>query len=514
MACVIAAAAISVVVAITVSDFKTVPLPHLLTLACLALLCELVPIPGAQDDQEVSLSTPLVLATVALFGIWPTILVAFSAYFTASVIGWSSAVLSEKAAFAEVIRPVGWRRSTFHLARKLLLVTGRTWVGRITGRPFGRIAWTLAYNAAVACVVALSAAATYTVMGGHLFGIAHHFHPVIGWALTIPAALAGLIAYTLIDGLNYSILSLLCDIRSGYTANFRDFLLGARLIMGRYISCARSANLLMGVLAAILVFLFVEMGPPSILPLIGAFYMLRDSMKKTVWQVKTYRETLSTLGTYMQRYHPYTEGHLRRVARLSEQLAREMRMSMKTIALISDAAKLHDIGKIGVSEEILDKTGKLTEEEWEIIRQHPIKGAQIISHLPYLKETVEWIRYHHKWIDGSGYPDDGRKGEAIPLEAAIISVADAFDAMTGGFGAAASYTCDVCGYIDDISKSSTCPRCGALRYRAYRSPMTPEQAVDQLRRGAGTQFSPAVVKAFLQIADRSMCSTKPEALAA
>ncbi len=107
----------------------------------------------------------------------------------------------------------------------------------------------------------------------------------------------------------------------------------------------------------------------------------------------------------MQHYHPYTRGHLKRVAEMSERLARELRLPAESIRHISHAGLLHDIGKIGVSEEILDKTSKLEPEEWEKIKEHPTKGAEIISHLEFLEGIVDWIRYHHKWHDGRGYPD-------------------------------------------------------------------------------------------------------------
>jgi HD-GYP domain-containing protein (c-di-GMP phosphodiesterase class II) len=136
---------------------------------------------------------------------------------------------------------------------------------------------------------------------------------------------------------------------------------------------------------------------------------------------------------------------------------------------------LHDIGKVGVNEEVLDKEGQLSPEDWAIIKQHPATGAEIISRLKHLEPIVPWVKGHHERPDGRGYPSGWRDGE-IPLEAAVIAVADAFDAMTGG--------------PDEKDR------------RVYRTPLTLDQAMDQVRYGAGTQFDPRVVKAFMRVMAR------------
>ncbi|MCL6628811.1 MAG: HD domain-containing protein, partial [Armatimonadetes bacterium] len=169
--------------------------------------------------------------------------------------------------------------------------------------------------------------------------------------------------------------------------------------------------------------------------------------------------------------HPYTKGHLERVADLATEVAKELRLRTSSLMLIRDAGILHDIGKVGVSEEILDKEGKLTDEEWNIIKQHPARGAEIIAQLRYLEPIVPWVRGHHERPDGRGYPDALKDGQ-IPIEAAVIAVADAFDAMAGV-------------------------------KRSYQEvPLTEDQAIDQVRYGVGTQFDPRVVKAFLRVMAR------------
>jgi putative nucleotidyltransferase with HDIG domain len=188
---------------------------------------------------------------------------------------------------------------------------------------------------------------------------------------------------------------------------------------------------------------------------------------------------------------------------MSERLARELRLPVESVMMMPDAGMLHDIGKVGVSEEILDKIGKLTDEEWATIKQHPEKGAEIVSHLPFLDKIVDWVKYHHKWADGSGYPDDGKKNGDIPVEASIIAVVDAFDAMTDDRDLSVDWKCDACGYQpDDGVRPHACPQCGMRKNRVYREPLSMDEAIDQLRRGAGTQFSPPVVKAFLRMVDR------------
>ena len=134
------------------------------------------------------------------------------------------------------------------------------------------------------------------------------------------------------------------------------------------------------------------------------------------------------------------------------------------------AGLLHDLGKAGISRRILNKPGKLTEEEFAEIKEHPPLGSMmIISEIEALQQVVPIVRHHHERFDGKGYPD-GLAGQDIPLEARILAVVDAFDAMT--------------------------------HERSYRKAMSREEALAELERGAGTQFDPAVVEAFLAWASK------------
>ncbi|MBC7337963.1 MAG: HD-GYP domain-containing protein, partial [Clostridia bacterium] len=130
------------------------------------------------------------------------------------------------------------------------------------------------------------------------------------------------------------------------------------------------------------------------------------------------------------------------------------------------ACILHDIGKIGVPGRILDKPGRLTDEEYEIVKRHPVLGEELLKEVPFLREISLLVRWHHERWDGRGYPD-GLKGYEIPLESRIMAIADAFDAMTSD--------------------------------RPYRRALSKEEAIAQIRGGMGTQFDPVLASEFLSL---------------
>jgi HD-GYP domain-containing protein (c-di-GMP phosphodiesterase class II) len=136
------------------------------------------------------------------------------------------------------------------------------------------------------------------------------------------------------------------------------------------------------------------------------------------------------------------------------------------LELLKYAGDLHDIGKIGISELIIAKEGKLTVDEYEIVKTHPLVGETIIEPVPFLSQIKEVIRHHHERYDGYGYPD-GLTGETIPLMSRIILIADSYDAMTSD--------------------------------RPYRKALTHDEAVIEIRKHAGTQFDPGLVEAFLSV---------------
>jgi putative nucleotidyltransferase with HDIG domain len=141
------------------------------------------------------------------------------------------------------------------------------------------------------------------------------------------------------------------------------------------------------------------------------------------------KDLISCLITVEEAKDSYTAHHSDRVKAFSEQIARLLGLSEGSVSLITHAAHLHDIGKMGISDNVLGKPGKLTDEEFSIIKQHPVIGAKILMQSNYTHELVQIVLHHHERYDGRGYPE-GLKGEDIPIGARIIAIADSVDAMT------------------------------------------------------------------------------------
>lgn len=202
-------------------------------------------------------------------------------------------------------------------------------------------------------------------------------------------------------------------------------------------------------------------------------WALRTGIDFRARMYEHYYETITALSLMLQRAHPYTHGHLERVASVAEEVARRLGVPRQRVGLIREAAVLHDIGKIAVDERILDKPARLTDEEMAHVRRHAEWGALILAPVKQFHEMIPWIRHHHERPDGTGYPDRLTDVE-IPLESKIIAVIDAFDAMTGG-GA------------------------GRDGKRTYRDPVSVPEALAELERCAGTQFDRRVVAAFREV---------------
>jgi putative nucleotidyltransferase with HDIG domain len=180
----------------------------------------------------------------------------------------------------------------------------------------------------------------------------------------------------------------------------------------------------------------------------------------------TFYATAEALAETIEKRDPYTGGHTKRVLQYSYAIGQTLGLSKKELENLKLAAILHDVGKIGVSDSILLKKGKLNPEEVEAMHLHPKYGAEILSHIKQLKDVIPSVRSHHEKIDGSGYPDK-LKDKDIPGIAKIIAVADAFDAMTTD--------------------------------RPYRKAMSNEEAFEELRKHAGIQFDKDIVKVFVNL---------------
>lgn len=182
---------------------------------------------------------------------------------------------------------------------------------------------------------------------------------------------------------------------------------------------------------------------------------------------EAYLQTVLALARAMDARDTYTAGHSDRLADWATALAHAMQLSAEEKEDLSFAARLHDIGKIGVPDAILRKPGPLDMDEWQIMKRHPSIGAEIIQPVKRLQNAVAIVRHHQEKYDGSGYPD-GLSGHAIPIGARILAVVDAYSAI-----------------VDE---------------RTYRRARSPREALKEIRRCAGTQFDPKVVEHFCQIA--------------
>ena len=179
-------------------------------------------------------------------------------------------------------------------------------------------------------------------------------------------------------------------------------------------------------------------------------------------------KTIKSIAHALDAKDEYTHGHSMRVTLYSLALAKCLDLPDSLMEEIETAGLLHDIGKIAIPEKILQKPGKLTDEEFEIIKKHPELGEHLINGIEKLKLISNWLKYHHERYDGKGYPE-GLVGETIPISSRIIAVADTYDAMT-----------------------ST---------RSYRPALSHEEAISEIERCGGTQFDPKLAEIFVSIRD-------------
>jgi putative two-component system response regulator len=183
-----------------------------------------------------------------------------------------------------------------------------------------------------------------------------------------------------------------------------------------------------------------------------------------------YIETIKTLVRAIDAKDGYIHSHSENIIKYAVAIAKEMGLSRNQIWKIEQAAVLHDIGKIGIHDYVLGKTGKLSEKEWKEVKQHSLIGAGILEPLEFLDGVVPIVKHHHERFNGSGYPG-GLKGKDIDIGARILAVVDSYDNM--------------------------------ISERPYRGKLSKEEAINELKNNSGTQFDPEIVEIFLRVIEKN-----------
>ena len=217
-------------------------------------------------------------------------------------------------------------------------------------------------------------------------------------------------------------------------------------------------------LGLVIASLWINLGWFSAVIVLVPLFVARWAMAQFTEEQRAYAATMNALCQAVETKDYYTRGHGDRVSRGAVMIARRIGMSSARTEAIKFAGMLHDVGKLGVPTQVLQKTGPLTEDEFAAIQLHPMRGLEIVREIGFLFEALNGIMHHHERIDGRGYPM-GLAGHEIPEFARVIAVADAFDSMT--------------------------------TTRSYREAKSIDLAIAELRQGAGSQFDPVVVEAFI-----------------
>lgn len=200
--------------------------------------------------------------------------------------------------------------------------------------------------------------------------------------------------------------------------------------------------------------------------------VLRQTVRRQSRRLRrTFFAAIDSLSRTLEARDPYTSGHSLRVRQYSLRLAAALNFSHRQRKQLSLASRLHDIGKVGVPEAILNKPGPLTEDEFHLVQEHPVISERILT--PFIRDAIvlSAVRGHHERFDGRGYPD-GLAGERIPLLARLIAVTDSFDALTSS--------------------------------RSYRQGLSFNEALEVVRAGAGSQFDPVLAREFVRVAEQDL----------
>lgn len=388
-------------------------------LAFLTQVCEIVVVPGRHTTTAYAIS----IAAILLGGTPLTLLVVFIGTLTAEIV-------------------LRWRKLALGFMNFLYRVTFNT----------GQIA-----------LSAFAGSLIFSLLGGLpfiLLGSAANDHLMLD--KRIVPAIGAFATYTL---LNLSLVSIILALitRTGFVYHLRFNL--------RHLPVQLLSLGVLGILTALLYTLSPWYLLLILVPLGLVHFSLRNYMKLRHQAQKTFERVAELLSAR----DPYTYEHSNEVAVLAEQTARKLKLNQDQLEKIRSAAVIHDIGKLGVPDRILQKPGPLTEEEWVIMKKHPEIGADLLKDLEIDTYIIDVVRYEHERWDGSGYPQ-GLKGEEIPIGARIVAVADVYNALTTD--------------------------------RPYRPAYSHEEALRMLRKMRGTELDPQVVDALFVVLE------DPPALAA
>ncbi len=290
----------------------------------------------------------------------------------------------------------------------------------------------------------------YIISAGVAGIIYVNFNEILKFGFEFYNPVAGTIALIVYLLLNSFFMAALMSIilKERLYSVFRNYLLGFINIV------------LVGMLGIVLAFSYNSYDIGGILLFFIPLLLARYTFKLYLDMRKNYFETMNVLVRAIEASDPYTSGHSLRVSAYTEAIAKQLGLPQNKVDMIKSAALLHDIGKIGIDKNILNKNGKLEKEEFDTIKAHPQIGATIISDMSYLSNLSEIIKHHHERNDGKGYPD-GLSQNSIPLETSILIIADSFDAMTTD--------------------------------RPYKNALSLEDALNEVKVNAGTQFNPNIV---------------------
>ena len=316
------------------------------------------------------------------------------------------------------------------------------------------------FNAGQLVVSVGLAAAVYIGLGGVTLADG----PVVLTGILLPAVLAGVTFYVSNVALVSVGASLLMGRRLGETLGSMGFL------------SFGSSLLVLALLGLLVAYLLAAQSWLGLLLLVLPFWMARRTFRVYVELTEAYTSTVRSLVTAIEAKDPYTRGHSERVADYAHRLAEHMGLPKNEVDLIERAALLHDVGKIGISLDTLISPERLTPDEVNAIRQHPVLGSDLVADVEFLSDIVDIVRHHHERCDGAGYPD-GLVGERISVPARILAVADAYDAMTSD--------------------------------RAYRPRMTETQAREELLRVAGSQLDGEMVRRFTDLLGHDQTEQAP-----